>query len=643
MTARATAGTTLRATAQDGTHPRPTLIRESWTSLDGTWAFAHDDEDRGLAEHWFTGGTAGAGGSTDAGGAAGADGSAGASADRPDPLDRQIRVPFVPESEASGIGDRGFHPVVWYRRTARVSPPVGHRALLHLGAVDHEAMVWVNGRLAGQHAGGQTAFTVDLTDHLADDGTAVIVVRAADDPHDVDLPHGKQDWEEKPHGIWYDRTTGIWRSVWIEIVPDQHVTAFTAETDLARCRVEVVVDLARRPRPGTRVRVELSSTTDRGTEQLGAIELDAVEPRVAGAVEISALRNTQARDRLLWRPGHPHLVDARILVLASDDDGADAGAGVVRDEAFGYLGLRTVGVDRGWFLLNGEPCYMRSVLEQGFWPDTHLTPPSADACREEVGLILDLGFNAARIHQKTEDPRLLFQADRQGLMIWGETANAYTYSPRAVAALSSEWAEIVAQYRAHPSIVTWVPINESWGVRDLADHPGQRQLALAMTALTRALDPSRPVVSNDGYEHTGGDLLTVHDYCTDPPRLRAHYADAAALERTITGMGPQGRRPVLDGASELGPDAPVMLTEFGGIAFAVAETWGYAVVGSEEEFTERVGGLFEAVTASPVLAGFCYTQLTDTQQEANGLATADRRPKLDAAVIRGFVTGEAGA
>ncbi|WP_152354068.1 glycoside hydrolase family 2 protein [Brachybacterium subflavum] len=631
MTARATAGTPLGASAQDGTHPRPTLIRESWTSLDGTWDFAHDDEDRGLAEHWFIGGSAG--------------GSA-SDATRPDPLDRQIQVPFVPECEASGIGDRGFHPVVWYRRTAQVSTPAGHRALLHFGAVDHEAMVWVNGHLAGQHTGGQTAFTVDITDHLAGDGSAEIVVRAADDPHDVDLPHGKQDWQEQPHGIWYDRTTGIWRSVWIEVVADQHVDSFTAETDLARCRVEVVVDLARRPRPGTRVRIELSSTTDRGTEQLGAIELDAVEPRVAGAVEISALRNTQARDRLLWRPGHPHLVDARILVLETEGEAEDpaehAGrrTAVVRDESFSYLGLRTVGVDRGWFLLNGEPCYVRSVLEQGFWPDTHLTPPSADACREEVELILDLGFNAARIHQKTEDPRLLFQADRLGLMIWGETANAYTYSPRAVTALSAEWAEIVAQYRAHPSIVTWVPINESWGVRDLADHPGQRQLALAMIALTRALDPSRPVVSNDGYEHTGGDLLTLHDYCTDPPALRAHYADTAALERTLTGMGPQGRRPVLDGATELGTDAPVMLTEFGGIAYATAETWGYAVVGSEEEFSERVGGLFEAVTASPVLAGFCYTQLTDTQQEANGLATAERRPKLDPAAIRAFVTGE---
>jgi hypothetical protein len=626
---------TLRASRQDGTHPRPTLIREDWTSLDGIWDFAHDDDDLGLAEHWHRPGSPA--------------------------LDREIRVPFVPECAASGIAEPGFHPVVWYRRSLRAAPPAGHRALLHLGAVDREASVWVNGQLAGRHTGGQTTFSVDLTDHLDGDGTAEIVVRAADDPHDMEVPHGKQDWQEEPHGIWYDRSTGIWRTVWLEIVPEQHVTAFTAETDLARCRLEVVVDLARRPRPGTRVRVELTSTTDHGTEPLGAIELDAVEPRVAGAVEISALRNTQARDRLLWRPGHPHLIDARLQVIEpaapggpgnedgtgpGNEDGTGPGAptvpaGVVIDEAASYVGLRTVGADRGSFLLNGEPFPVRAVLEQGFWPETHLTPPSAAACREEVELILSLGFTAARIHQKTEDPRLLFWADRLGLMIWGETANAYTYSPRAVTALTAEWGEIIAQYRTHPSIVTWVPINESWGVRDLADHPGQRQLALAMTALTRTLDPHRPVVSNDGYEHTGGDLLTLHDYCTDPPRLQARYADAAALERTIRGMGPQGRRPVLDGTTELGPDAPVLLTEFGGIAFATAETWGYAVVGSEEEFTERVGGLFAAVTASPVLAGFCYTQLTDTQQEANGLATADRRPKLDPAVIRGFVTGEA--
>jgi len=279
------------------------------------------------------------------------------------------------------------------------------------------------------------------------------------------------------------------------------------------------------------------------------------------------------------------------------------------------------------------------VLEQGYWPTSHLTAPTLEAYRAEVELIKELGFTAARLHQKVEDPRFLFWADTLGLLIWGETANAYAYSPRAAAALTSEWTEIVEQCRPHPSVVTWVPMNESWGVRDLADSAPQKDLTIALTALTRALDPTRPVISNDGYELTGGDIIALHDYTTDAEQLAAHYADDDATERTITGRGPQRRRPIDDAAQHLSEDAPVMVTEFGGIAYAAEGTWGYATVSTPEEFEEKVGGLFAALNASPVLAGHCYTQLTDTLQEANGLATAGRRPKLDAAVIRALVTG----
>ena len=594
---------TLSATRHGGTHPRPTLQREDWENLDGPWSFAHDDADRGLAERWYAPGAA-----------------AG------EVFDRTISVPFVPESEASGIHETGFHPVVWYRReiTATVRP--GRRVLLHLGAVDHEAHVWVDGRLAGHHVGGQTAFTCDLTDLLEPGEEHVVVVRAFDDPHDPELPRGKQDWREEPHGIWYHRSTGIWRSVWLEQVPDQHFTGFHWEFDMPRARVEVSLRLARRPLPGTTVRATLTA----GEERLGAVEIAAHDTRVQGVVDVPAVRNTQDRDRLLWSPEHPHLIDVALEVLVD---------GEVVDEAASYLGLRTTGIDRGHFLLNGEPYFVRSVLEQGYWPSSHLTAPSLEAYRAEVELIKELGFTAARIHQKVEDPRFLFWADSLGLLIWGETANAYAYSPRAAAALTSEWTEIVEQCRPHPSVVTWVPVNESWGVRDLADSAPQKDLTIALTALTRALDPTRPVISNDGYELTGGDVIALHDYTTDAAALAANYASEDAAEATIAGRGPQRRRPVDDAAQHLNPDAPVMITEFGGIAYAAEGTWGYATVSSPEEFEQKVGGLFAALNDSPVLAGHCYTQLTDTLQEANGLATADRRPKLDAAVIRALVTG----
>ncbi|MGP9538345.1 glycoside hydrolase family 2 protein [Brachybacterium sp. AOP43-C2-M15] len=596
---------TLHVSRHDGAHPRPTLRREGWESLDGPWGFAHDDADRGFAERWYEPGAETA-------------------------FDRTITVPFVPESEASGIHETGYHPVVWYRRTITAAAEPARRVLLHLGAVDHEAHVWVDGRLAGHHVGGQTAFTCDLTDLLDPGSEHVVVVRAVDDPHDPELPRGKQDWREEPHGIWYHRSTGIWRSVWLESVPEQHLTAFHHEFDMARARVEVSLRLARRPQPGTTVRVVLSTDQGHGREQLGAVEIAAHDARVQGVVDVPAVRNTQDRDRLLWRPEHPALVDAHLEVRVD---------GEVVDTVASYLGLRTTGIDRGHFLLNGEPYFVRSVLEQGYWPTSHLTAPTLEAYREEVELIKELGFTAARLHQKVEDPRFLFWADRLGLLIWGETANAYAYSPRAAAALTAEWTEIVEQCRPHPSVVTWVPINESWGVRDLADSAPQKDFTIALTALTRALDPSRPVISNDGYELTGGDVIALHDYTTDAAQLASHYADEEATARTIAGRGPQRRRPIDDAAQHLREDAPVMITEFGGIAYAAEGTWGYATVSDPEEFAEKVGGLFAALNASPVLAGHCYTQLTDTLQEANGLATADRVPKLDAAVIRALVTG----
>ncbi|WP_193106869.1 glycoside hydrolase family 2 protein [Brachybacterium sp. FME24] len=592
---------TLRASTHDGTHPRPTMMREDWTSLDGSWDFTHDDDGVGLAERWFE----------------------PARADR---FDRTITVPFVPESEASGIHETGFHPVLWYRRTISASSTPGKRVLLHLGAVDHEAHVWVDGHLAGHHIGGQTAFTCDLTDLLDAGDEHVVVVRAFDDPHDVELPRGKQDWREEPHGIWYHRSTGIWRSVWLETVPEQHLTGFQWSFDMPRACVDVSLRLAHRPRSGTTVRIALSA----GGQSLGAVEIAAHDTRVETRVDLPAVRNTQDRDRLLWRPEHPTLIDVTLEVLEG---------GEVIDTAASYLGLRTTGIDRGWFLLNGEPYFVRSVLEQGYWPSSHLTAPTLQAYREEVELIKGLGFTAARIHQKVEDPRFLFWADKLGLLIWGETANAYSYSPRAVAAITSEWTEIVEQVRAHPSVVTWVPMNESWGVRDLADHAPQKDLTIALTALTRALDPSRPVVSNDGYELTGGDILALHDYTTDAATLARRYVDDAAVQEVLGSRGPLGRRPVDDAAQHVTEGAPVMITEFGGIAYAAEGTWGYATVTTPEEFETKVGGLFAALNASPVLAGHCYTQLTDTLQEANGLAGADRRPKLDPAVIRAFVTG----
>lgn len=605
------------ATRQDGTYPRPQRLRERWATLDGPWEFRHDDADTGLADGWATG--------------------LGES--------RSIAVPFPPESPASGIGEPGFHPVVWYARTIRPADlaaagvsDAAPRVLLHFGAVDYRATVWVDGALVGEHEGGHTPFTLDVTAHLAvrtggGDAEHLLVVRAEDDPHDLTQPRGKQDWHEDAHAIWYRRTTGIWQTVWLEAVPVtsvDHLRWLPAGPSAVDLTVRFRGPLA----PGSRVRVALRF--DERDEDLGTVEVTTVRstPTVDLTVPIARQRNGQAEDELTWSPEKPRLVDA--VVSLHDADG-----GLV-DAVSSYVGIRRVGVGDGAFLLNGYPYDVRSVLNQGYWPDSHLTAPSADALRREVELVKELGFNACRIHQKIEDPRFLFWADRLGVLVWGETPGAYEFSSVAVARLTREWIDVVDRDVSHPSIVTWVPFNESWGIQHVADDPAQQAYSRALTDLTRALDPSRPVISNDGWEQQNTDIVTVHDYEGDGAALARSYADAAARERLVAGTGPSGRRQLVGGWADAGQ--PVMLTEFGGVNYqpdaARADGWGYTSAEDGDDWVARVTALYDAVRASDVLAGSCWTQLTDTMQETNGLLTAAREPKVATERIRRAVTGE---
>ena len=358
---------------------------------------------------------------------------------------------------------------------------------------------------------------------------------------------------------------------------------------------------------------------------------------------VPALRNGQDRARLVWTPESPQLIDAEV-VLREAGSGSGAGSGEVLDTVASYLGLRVASVGGGSFTLNGQPYYTRSVLDQGYREDTHLASHGSEELRGEVEMIKAMGFNAVRIHQKAEDPRFLFWADRLGLLVWGETAGAYEFSPSAVAKLTTEWLELVRRDRSHPSIVAWVPVNESWGVQDISTVPAQQQFARSLAALTRALDPSRPAVSNEGWEHVDSDILGLHDYTVDPDRLRARYLDRqSAVDAVLTRHGPQGRRAVLDEAQAqrfLDGDAPLMITEFGGISMSEeADSWGYEQVGSTSEYAGLLTGLFDALRASTEVVGFCYTQYMDTGQETNGLLYADGKPKLPVESIFAIVTG----
>lgn len=639
-----------RASQQDGEYPRPQLLRRRWADLDGAWAFRHDDTDAGLREAWHT----------DLGWSTAAS------------PERNIRVPFPPESRASGVGDTGFHPVVWYRRGISLADldaagldlaafdgphddPMSAdrvRVLLHFGAVDYRCQVWLDEESVGTHEGGHTPFTIDVTEVIRRHRIASpdpspeldLVVRAEDDPHDVEQPRGKQDWHRDPHSIWYHRTTGIWQTVWLEAVPDTSIARVQWTPDVVGGQVRASVDLRGRASLGASIRI----AADFGGEPLGAAMVP-LPPDAAGAVEVTiglpAMANGQGYDRLLWSPEQPRLIDATVELVD--------GGGETVDAVSSYFGLRQVGVEHGRFLLNDRPYFVRSVLNQGYWPESLLAAPSHIALRREVELIRDLGFNATRVHQKIEDPRFLFWADRLGLLVWGETPGAFAFSRRSIELLMHEWVEAVQRDLSHPSIVTWVPVNESWGVQHIAHDPAQRAYATALASVTRALDPTRPVISNDGWEHVDSDIITIHDYEASGATLAATYADEAARARLLGGIGPAGRRVLLpddsgccrDGGAGAREATPaIMLTEFGGVRYEVgqheADAWGYSTASDADDFAQRVGALLDAVRSSPFLAGFCYTQLTDTEQEANGLLTERREPKLPIEDIRAIITGQ---
>jgi beta-galactosidase/beta-glucuronidase len=586
-------------------YPRPQFRREGWTNLNGEWAFAFDDSDAGLADGW----------QSITPEELRTDGS---------PFDRQIVVPFCYQSKHSGIGETAFHDVVWYARTFDYPSLGDERLLLHFGAVDYRATVWVNGGRVASHEGGHTSFSADVT-HALTAGENVLVVRAEDPSRDVTIPRGKQYWKEKTEGIFYTRTTGIWQTVWLEPVNRSRIDTlrFTPDVDTASIDVEVSIEAIERE-------MSLRATVELDGEQVLEDTISVRSSLVERSLPL--LRRGEAPDTphladwpgpALWSPEHPTLYDLRLELLDPD--------GEVLDSVESYFGMRKIQVKDGKVLLNDRPLYQRLVLDQGYFPEGILTAPTDEDLRRDVELAKEMGFNGARKHQKVEDPRWLFWADTLGFLVWGEMANAYQYSTGYVRRMTAEWQEAVMRDYNHPCIVAWVPMNESWGVPDLASDRSQTEHLLALYHLTRSLDPTRPVVSNDGWEHAITDLCTIHDYRNAEALARSYTTPESAVAAE-----PANRPVYVPGYAYRGE--PILITEFGGIAYSAeesgAEGWGYSIVADADEFLERYESIVEALLRSSSVQGFCYTQLTDVEQEINGLLTYDRNPKVDPARVR---------
>ena len=599
-------------------HPRPFLQRP-WQSLDGSWEFALDRERR---------------------------------FDRPADVhfDATILVPFAPETPAAGVGAEdggvtGYVQRCWYRRTFTVEPPTdGERVIVHFNGVDRIADVWASGEHVGHHVGGYAAFSADITT-AARTGAVELIVSADDDGHDLSVPRGKQDWQPTPHSIFYPRTTGIWKTVWLERVPAMRVERLTWSTDASSMTVTMRADIAGVAEPENADALNLRVRLTVGSDDQHALVDDVVTVTGRGATRTVERTfgvgdgSLDDRFRLTWWPTRPTIVDAELSLRWGDGDDVDAIAS--------YTAIRTVEVVDGQFQLNGRPYPLRLVLDQGYWPATGATPADIDSLRRDIELTKALGFNGARKHQKTEDPRYFALADRLGLLTWVEMPSAYRPGPRSSANVLREWADIVEAHRNHPSVVAWVPINESWGVTDCEHDRSQRALIEALCAQAVALDGTRPVSANDGWETVGGEIVGVHDYDQDPEALTSRWGDRAAVDAVIAGRRPDGRTVDLDHSPAA--TRAVVLSEFGGIAMAVdtgggsfslgTQNWGYDSATSPDDLLRRYREQWAVVHASSALAGACWTQLTDTYQEVNGLLTADRQPKADltrlAAATRG--------
>ena len=555
-------------------YPRPQWVRPEWMNLNREWEFEEDPVLVGEERGWASGRA----------------------------LAGRILVPFAPESRLSGIGKTEFMPCVWYRRELRVPPAwAGRRVWLHFGAVDHQAAVWLNGSLVGEHRGGYTPFSCELTGSLRE-GENELVVRAADDTRSPLQPSGKQSPQLESYGCMYTRTTGIWQTVWLEPTPEAHLVHARLRPDLDGGRLLVDAWLG-----GASQGLEVEAVA-RGEGE----EVARARACGRGGFASLCLHLDQVR---AWSPSDPFLYDLELRLVAGDR---------LVDRVESYFGMRKVHLEAPAICLNNEPLFQRLVLDQGYYPDGVYTAPSDEALRRDIELSQAVGFNGARLHQKVFEPRFLYWADRLGYLVWGEFADwgLDLSRPEALEVMLPQWLEAVARDLNHPAIVGWCPFNET--------SPHRRpELLRQVRRVTKAVDPTRPVIDTSGYVHVETDVDDCHDYTQEPETLRAHFADFAE-------GGPPWRNSEHDARHR---GQPFFVSEYGGIWWNPNQqddkAWGYGErPRTEQEFLARYRALAETLLFHPRMCGFCYTQLYDVEQEVNGLYTFDRRPKLDPALFR---------
>ncbi|NCC49002.1 MAG: beta-galactosidase [Clostridia bacterium] len=563
-------------------YPRPQLVRSQWQNLNGPWQFAFDPGNSGRERKWFR---------------------------DEHSLPLQIQVPFCPESRLSGLGETDFVAAVWYRRSFTLPSELkGQRVILHFGAVDYQCEVWINQQPVGRHQGGYSSFSFDIT-RLVHDGDNTLTVYAADDVRSGRQPAGKQSSRYHSYSCSYTRTTGIWQTVWLELVGNDYIEQLGIRADWANRQVLLTPQICRHSDKPLTLTARLEDPENGDILASGQIRAQAGSQSLMLTPEPAAAAALRP-----WQPGQAVLYDLDLSLTDAD--------GKLIDHVRSYCGFRDLELRAAGLYINGEPVFQRLILDQGFYPEGIYTAPDDAALRQDIELAMSLGFNGARLHQKVFEPRFLYWADRLGYLVWGEHASwELDHSqPEALMYFLPEWLEIVRRDLSHPAIIGWCPFNETWDIK------GRKQCdaVIEQTYLvTKAIDPSRPVIDTSGNYHVRTDLFDIHDYEQDVRRFAEKFD------------------PMQDGASAYVtyPDRqryegqPYFVSEYGGAWWSPGQEggWGYGQQPhSEAEFLERYRGLTEVLLRNEKICAFCYTQLTNVEQEQNGLYTYDRQMKFSA-------------
>lgn len=556
-------------------HPNPGFYREAYVNLNGEWDFEFDFGKSGIARKLY----------------------------EPDcAFSKKINVPFCPESELSGIGYKDFMDAVWYKRNVTLTAEQVNKGktFIVFGAVDFHAMVYVNGSLAGEHFGGYTSFRIDATPYVkAGDNT--ITVYAEDDTRSYLQARGKQSEEYYSHDCDYTRTTGIWQTVYMEFCPVNYIKNFKVFPNIDEGSVTIQADLC-----GSG---DISAKAYWDGKEVGTVSMKASGQTSTFTIPLS--------EKHLWEVGKGGLYS---LELAFGGD-----------EVSSYFGLREVKLTDKAVKINGKPVFQRLVLDQGFYPDGIYTAPSKEALKNDILLSMKVGFNGARLHQKIFEPLFLHYCDELGYIVWGEHGNwGLDWSNfESIRYFLTEIEEEIERDFNHPSLIGWCPYNETWDMHGCQQDDDTLRIVYRTI---KAMDKTRPCIDTSGNFHVETDIYDVHDYEQDYKIFKENY-DKLVSENYLFDHFPDRQQ---------WKGEPVFVSEYGGIRIELrnaedndrTKAWGYGnAATSYEEFYERYAGLTDALIDNPRMIGFCYTQLTDVEQELNGIYKYDRSEKFDSEIL----------